>query len=93
MTVLENVAFGLRMQKVNKADIERRVHEMLALVHLSEKANAYPKELSGGQQRRVALARALIVRPKVLLLDEPLSALDAQIRKNFKQIYEQFSEN
>jgi len=84
MTVLENVAFGLRMQKVNKADIEQRVHEMLALVHLSEKANAYPKELSGGQQQRVALARALIVRPKVLLLDEPLSALDAQIRKKLQ---------
>lgn len=84
MTVLENVAFGLRMQKVDKADIEQRVHEMLALVHLSEKANAYPKELSGGQQQRVALARALIVRPKVLLLDEPLSALDAQIRKKLQ---------
>ncbi|WBF56124.1 ABC transporter ATP-binding protein [Lysinibacillus sp. JK80] len=84
MTVLENVAFGLRMQKVNKANIEQRVHEMLALVHLSEKANAYPKELSGGQQQRVALARALIVRPKVLLLDEPLSALDAQIRKKLQ---------
>lgn len=84
MTVHENVAFGLRMQKVNKTDMEQRVHEMLALVHLSEKANAYPKELSGGQQQRVALARALIVRPKVLLLDEPLSALDAQIRKKLQ---------
>lgn len=84
MTVKENVAFGLRMQKVNTAEVDQRVQEMLAIVHLSEKANAYPKELSGGQQQRVALARALIVRPKVLLLDEPLSALDAQIRKKLQ---------
>ncbi|KOP78961.1 ABC transporter ATP-binding protein [Lysinibacillus sp. FJAT-14745] len=84
MTVKENVAFGLRMQKVNIAEVDQRVQEMLEIVHLSEKANAYPKELSGGQQQRVALARALIVRPKVLLLDEPLSALDAQIRKKLQ---------
>jgi len=84
MTVQENVAFGLRMQKVHSVDLEQRVQEMLALVHLSEKAHAYPKKLSGGQQQRVALARALIVRPKVLLLDEPLSALDAQIRKKLQ---------
>ncbi|MFJ8512825.1 ABC transporter ATP-binding protein [Lysinibacillus xylanilyticus] len=84
MTVKENVAFGLRMQKVNTAEVDQRVQEMLEIVHLSEKANAYPKELSGGQQQRVALARALIVRPKVLLLDEPLSALDAQIRKKLQ---------
>jgi len=84
MTVKENIAFGLRMQKVNNAEIEERVQEMLAIVHLTEKSNAYPKELSGGQQQRVALARALIVRPKVLLLDEPLSALDAQIRKKLQ---------
>lgn len=84
MTVQENVSFGLRMQKVDAAEMEIRVQEMLALVHLSEKALAYPKELSGGQQQRVALARALIVRPKVLLLDEPLSALDAQIRKKLQ---------
>ncbi len=85
MTVKENIAFGLHMQKVNNADIEQRVQEMLAIVHLTEKAYAYPKELSGGQQQRVALARALIVRPKVLLLDEPLSALDAQIRKKLQE--------
>ncbi|GLC87291.1 ABC transporter ATP-binding protein [Lysinibacillus piscis] len=84
MTVKENVAFGLRMQKMNPTEIEKRVEEMLAIVHLTEKADAYPKELSGGQQQRVALARALIVRPKVLLLDEPLSALDAQIRKKLQ---------
>ncbi|MGE7841745.1 ABC transporter ATP-binding protein [Lysinibacillus sp. NPDC093712] len=84
MTVKENIAFGLRMQKINNAEVEHRVQEILAIVHLTEKANAYPKELSGGQQQRVALARALIVRPKVLLLDEPLSALDAQIRKKLQ---------
>lgn len=70
---------------MNNAEIEQRVQEMLAIVHLTEKANAFPKELSGGQQQRVALARALIVRPKVLLLDEPLSALDAQIRKKLQE--------
>ncbi|MFJ7661032.1 ABC transporter ATP-binding protein [Lysinibacillus sp. NPDC097162] len=84
MTVKENIAFGLRMQKINNAEVEHRVQEILAIVHLTEKANAYPNELSGGQQQRVALARALIVRPKVLLLDEPLSALDAQIRKKLQ---------
>ncbi|MEC1178681.1 ABC transporter ATP-binding protein [Metasolibacillus meyeri] len=84
MTVYENVAFGLRMQKVAPAELDERVQEMLAIVRLTEKANFYPKELSGGQQQRVALARAVIVRPKVLLLDEPLSALDAQIRKKLQ---------
>ncbi|WPK12637.1 ABC transporter ATP-binding protein [Lysinibacillus louembei] len=84
MTVYENVAFGLRMQKVAKAEIDKRVQEILTIVRLTEKAHFYPKELSGGQQQRVALARAIIVRPKVLLLDEPLSALDAQIRKKLQ---------
>ena len=84
MTVYENVAFGLKINKVPAAEIEDKVREILEVVHLSEKDTAYPHELSGGQQQRVALARALIVKPKVLLLDEPLSALDAQIRKKLQ---------
>ncbi|ALC87763.1 ABC transporter ATP-binding protein [Bacillus sp. FJAT-22090] len=84
MTVKENVAFGLKMKKMDAKEIERQVEEILAIVDLSDKVSAYPHQLSGGQQQRVALARALIVRPKVLLLDEPLSALDAQIRKKLQ---------
>lgn len=79
MTVFENIAFGLRMK--NAANIRERVREMIDLVDLGGKEDAYPHELSGGQQQRVALARSLVMRPKVLLLDEPLSALDAQIRR------------
>ncbi|MBZ5752398.1 ABC transporter ATP-binding protein [Metabacillus rhizolycopersici] len=84
MSVYENVAFGLKMNKIKPNEVAKRVEEMLHLVGLAEKKEAYPHELSGGQQQRVALARSLVVRPKVLLLDEPLSALDAQIRKHLQ---------
>jgi spermidine/putrescine transport system ATP-binding protein len=81
MTVYENVAFGLQMRKVPKAEIRRRVLEALEMVRLPGMENRKPDQLSGGQQQRVALARALVNRPKVLLLDEPLGALDLKLRK------------
>ena len=84
MTVAENVAFGLRRQKVDDAEIKRRVGETLELVQLSARGSAKPKQLSGGQQQRVALARALINHPRVLLLDEPLGALDLKLRKEMQ---------
>lgn len=81
MNVFQNVAFGLEMQKVSKDEIKKRVNEALELVHLGKMGNRRPKQLSGGQQQRVALARALVNHPKVLLLDEPLGALDLKLRK------------
>ena len=83
-TVAENVAFGLRLRKVDAAGVRRRVTEMLAAVRLDSLASRYPAELSGGQQQRVALARAIVVRPAVLLLDEPLSNLDANLREEMR---------
>jgi 2-aminoethylphosphonate transport system ATP-binding protein len=82
MSVFENVAFGLRARGAAKPLIAGRVEEALRIVGMSSYARRYPRELSGGQQQRIAIARALAVRPRVLLLDEPLSALDAQIRRN-----------
>jgi spermidine/putrescine transport system ATP-binding protein len=84
MTVEQNVAFGLQMKGVSKDDIKRRTLEALELVRLPQLAQRYPKQMSGGQQQRVALARALVNRPKVLLLDEPLGALDLKLRKEMQ---------
>ena len=83
-TVAENVAFGLRLRKVDNAAISRRVTEMLQAVRLGSLGGRYPAELSGGQQQRVALARAIVVEPAVLLLDEPLSNLDANLREEMR---------
>lgn len=81
MTVYKNIAFGLKMQKIPKTEIDERVKNALKMVDLLGSENKYPSQLSGGEQQRVALARAIVTRAKVLLLDEPFSAIDAKLRK------------
>ncbi len=84
MTVFQNLAFGLQLRRTPKEEIGKRVREVLSLVRLSGMEDRYPRQLSGGQQQRVALARALVLRPRVLLLDEPLSNLDAKLREEMR---------
>ncbi len=84
MNVFDNIAFGLQMHKTPLPEIRKRVKESLDLIHLPGIEAKYPAQLSGGEQQRVALARALVIQPKILLLDEPLSNLDAKLREKLR---------
>lgn len=85
MTVYENMAFGLKLRKIPKAERDRQIKEMLELVNMSGMEKKYPGQMSGGQQQRIAIARSLLLKPDVLLLDEPFSALDAKIRSQMRE--------
>ena len=94
MTVSQNVAYGLKFKRLSRHEIDEKIAKLLAVVHLAEFKDRYPAELSGGQQQRVALARALVVQPQILLMDEPLSNLDANLREEMRfeirRLHEEF---